>query len=161
MESTCLLYTSPVLDNYMAEWGLKIERDLVIDQQSYYRSPLFPFAQYADHEITESLSSSASFVSPYSSSVTRVFDSKNNYTTFPLLQTTEEAYAKTLGADAKIDTYEKAEGDKTGQMNLGAGSSKLVDGTNKVVYSYMFAFGSTDVARDVYKRQLFCGNRRR
>ena len=137
---------TPVLDAYMSEWGLKVENDLILDDGSFYGSVMNPFALYAENDITENLSTNASFVSPFSSSVTRIFDGKNDYSTFDLLISSDSAYAKTLDANTQITTYDKEEGDKTGQMAFGAGSSKLVNGHNTVVYSNMFVFGSLSMA---------------
>lgn len=137
---------TPVLDAYMSEWGLKVENDLILDDGSFYGSVINPFALYAENDITEDLSTNASFVSPFSSSVTRIFDGKNDYSTFDLLLSSDSAYAKTLDANTQLTTYDKEAGDKTGQMVFGAGSSKLVNGHNTVVYSNMFVFGSLDMA---------------
>ena len=139
----------PILESYMAEWGLAANRDIVIDTEYSWGIPYYPIAAYSEHDITTSLMSRNSYViAPYTSSVERLFDEKGDYSTYDLLSSAASSYAKDLSTGEELDDFNKAEGDAVGPFTLAAGARKITSGQNKVVYSNMLVFGSEQLASD-------------
>ena len=106
---------------YLSDWGIVIENDFVIegDTDHMFRSQYggtIPAPEMVQHEITSSLiSRKLNFMSPMTRSITT--NENNVYKTqfIPLLQTTENSWAKT---DLSSTVTDKEDGDREGPLTV-------------------------------------------
>lgn len=114
------------LDSYLAEWGLKLNYDFVVETDggsalSYGTGLPIPVAKLQEHTITKKLTEAQSpLAMPNSMSVSLV-KTKNSSSVTKLLMTSEKAYGKT---NLNSATIEKEEGDIAGPLCMAAISEK-------------------------------------
>lgn len=128
------------LDAYMAEWGLKLNYDFVIETDpksaiAFDSGMAIPAAKLNQHGITEKIADSDAIMAmPYAMSITTM-KSVNSAAPSELLMTSEKAYGKT---NLESTNSEKEKGDIDGPLCLAAISEKSGD-----KYSAVMIMGST------------------
>ncbi len=155
----------PVLESYLAEWGLELQRDIVIDADHYWGgNETYLLAGYAKNtEIgSTALESQLNLAVPLCRSVK--LNSQNNSLSscqqFPVIKSFDTAYSKEPDENSGIHATEQAEGDETGSFILGAGSSKLLANvTGQKISSTVFVYGSALMASDSMLTSPVLGNR--
>lgn len=142
----------PNLEALLAEWGMKINNDLVLETAKYSAStfatpaesaPLYLIPSYAEAQIDGiSIESDYLSVVPTSSSMELLFSQSDNTATTALMTTSTDSYAKSGDA---VNAYEKAEGDKTGPFTVAAVATRSRYQNNVEVCSHVFAAGSVQM----------------
>lgn len=123
------------LDGYLAEWGLKLDYDYVIEGDdskalSAGNGLPVPAPQLSDHAINKKIAESDSvFVSPASMSVSKI-KSANSATVSELLTTSDKSYGK---VNLESNSIEKEDGDIDGPLSVASISEKTGDKTSSVV----------------------------
>lgn len=130
----------PRLDEYLLEWGLKINGDYVIEGDGNHAFQFqnglpVPAPIMEEHQITQSLNKQKLvFMAPSSTSVTITEENVRRATVLPLLGTTKNSWGK-INLAANVITFE--DGDNIGPFSLAA-ISEMTDGSGGKV----MAFGS-------------------
>ena len=125
------------IDNYLAEWGLKVNYDYAIENDETHALSLgnglpVPTPTLSEHSINEKIKDSKSLmVTPASMSVT-INKSSNSAIVTPLFKTTEKSYGKTNLTSSTID---KEDGDIDGPLTLAAISEKIEGGAIMILGS--------------------------
>lgn len=123
------------LDSYLAEWGLKLDYDYVIEADdtkalSSGNGIPVPVPQLSDHAINKKIAESDSvFVSPDSMSISKI-KSANSATVSELLTTSDKSYGK---VNLKSTSISKEDGDIDGPLSVASISEKTGDKTSSVV----------------------------
>ena len=123
------------LDGYLAEWGLKLDYDYVIEGDnskalSSGNGLPVPAPQLSDHAINKKIAESDSvFVSPASMSISKI-KSANSATVSELLTTSDKSYGK---VNLESNSIEKEDGDIDGPLSVASISEKTGDKTSSVV----------------------------
>jgi len=157
----------PVLESYLAEWGLELQNDIVVDTDHYWGgNETYLLAGYSKStEVGKSaLENQLSMAMPLCRSI--VLNSYNNNLSsceqFPIIKTFDTAYTKKLDAadPNTVHSLERAPEDKTGSFVLGAGSSKLLENVmGQEIKSTVFVYGSSLMASDSMMTSSVLGNR--
>lgn len=155
----------PVLESYLAEWGLELQNDIVVDADHYWGgNETYLLAGYSKNtEVGKSaLESQLSLAMPLCRSIQ--LNSQNNSLSsceqFPIIKTFDTAYSKQLGEDGSIHSIERAEEDETGSFILGAGSTKLLAKVSgQQISSTVFVYGSALMTSDSMLTSSVLGNR--
>ncbi|MDP4118371.1 MAG: Gldg family protein [Bacillota bacterium] len=138
----------PKLDNYLEEWGIKVNRDLVFEgdasrnkSESAFKSEPIPYIQADDNDINSALiENGTDFVAPNSSSLTLSDNNQASAKVTALLKTSTKAYTK-KNITADMSTA-KESGDATGQFTLAAMSKRFTPDNNDI--SNIFVSGTYD-----------------
>lgn len=157
----------PVLESYLAEWGLEPQSSIVIDGEHYWggnESYLLAGYSKASGIGQSALDSKLSLAMPLCRPIELNAQNNNlsNCEQFPVVKSFDSAYSKKLedGNSGRINSLEKSENDQTGSFVLGAGSTKLlanVGGQN--ISSTLFLYGSARMADDSMLVSTVLGNR--
>ena len=150
--------TLPNLNAFLADWGIRVEENIVLETDDYSASayanpaetaPLYTIPSLTEEEVVgQKLTMDYACVVPNSSSITLLFDTKEITETAALLLTSDGSYAKkTTALNAG---YEKAKGDKEGPFNLAVLSTRYKYLDNVPVYSHLFAAGSVEMLNEYY-----------
>ncbi len=147
----------PNLEGLLAEWGLALGHDLVLESDAYTAStyansteevPRYLIPSYTEAEVSGvKITTDYLSVVPSASSVNLLFDAQDITETAALLTTSEESYAKSSDA---VNTYEKAEGDAEGPFNLAAIGTRYRYQDNVAIESHVFAAGSVEMLQPTY-----------
>lgn len=122
-----LLYGSetldlPNLDKYLEEWGVKFEKNIIIDPTRYIGSILQLSPSITDIEINKNIKGfdDRYLLTPGARNINILWDSKNKRETSPALITSDKAYAKSYDNETGlISTIEQREEDVKGSANIG------------------------------------------
>lgn len=154
----------PVLESYLAEWGLEVQSDIVMDAQHYWggnEGYLLAGYSRASGIGQSALDSKLSLAMPLCRSI-ELNDRNNNLSScqqFPVVKSFDTAYSKKL-EDGDVNSFEKSPEDKTGSFVLGAGSTKLLANVGgQDVSSTVFVYGSALMADDSMLVSSVLGNR--
>ena len=102
----------PVLERYLGEWGVAFEDKVLFDSVNAISNQSFVVPTLGDHAILGQVKAENMLsVLPYGRPIEILFGERNYRTTFPLLSSSANSYAKSTEA---IDTYEKEAGDASG-----------------------------------------------
>lgn len=155
----------PNLNGFLAEWGIKINHNVVLESDENSASAyaagstpgLFLIPSYSEKEINgQVLTADYLSVVPNASSVSLLFEADGITETFPLLITSADSYAKDSGA---INSgYDKAKGDAEGPFNVAVLSTRYKYQDNVPIYSHVFAAGSVDMLNEYYLNYNGNGN---
>ncbi len=147
----------PNLEAFLAEWGMKVENNLVLESDENSAStfasstesgPLYTIPSYTDAEVGGvKLTADYLSVVPTASSVTLLFEEQEITATQALLTTSKDSYAKD---NAVVNTYEKAEGDTAGPFNLAAIATRYRYQDNVEISSHLFVAGSVEMLEETY-----------
>lgn len=155
----------PVLESYLAEWGLELQDDVVIDADHYWGgNETYLLAGYSKNtEVGRSaLESQLSMAMPLCRSI-KLNGLNNNLSSceqFPVIKSFDTAYAKKLDESGNIHSMEQKEGDESGSFVLGAGSKKLLANVgSQEITSTVFVYGSALMASDSMMTSSVLGNR--
>ncbi len=143
----------PNLDTFLADWGMKLNNDIVLETDEYSAAtyagdavsgPLYLIPSYTEAEVS-GVEISADYLSvvPNSRSITLLFESRDITETGAMLTTSEGSYAKS--SNALNAGYEKAEGDAKGPFNVAAVATRYKFLNNVAVESHVFLAGSVDI----------------
>lgn len=126
----------PRLDEYLAEWGIAMNYDYVIESDSDYafqfQSGLaIPAPKLAEHKITEKLiEQKLVFMAPAASSMTLNTNNINYAAITPLLTTSEKSWGK---IDFTSNVATKEEGDTQGPLTVAALAERQGSDTGKIM----------------------------
>lgn len=139
----------PVLEDYLAEWGLATGHDLILDSKYSWSQPYNIVLAYSEHAITKDLVERNAFaVGSLTGSVKQLFTEKGDYTTYPLLTSSPNSYAKSLANGPVLNETSKQAGDAAGPFTVAAGSRKMTSGKGTAQYSDVILFPSSQIASD-------------
>ncbi|MBQ8600583.1 MAG: GldG family protein [Clostridia bacterium] len=147
----------PNLEGLLAEWGLALGHDLVMETDDYTAStyasstdevPRYLIPTYTEAEISGvPITTDYLSVVPSASSVELLFDAQDITETAALMTTSDESYAKSSDA---INTYEKVEGDREGPFNVAAIATRYRYQDNVAIESHVFVAGSVEMLGATY-----------
>lgn len=151
----------PNLDGFLADWGFRIENNLVLESDEHSASasayaassspeavPLYLIPSYEDAEVSGvTITADYPSVVPNSRAVTLLFESSGITETTPLMTTSKDSYAKNSD---NINTYQKTDGDETGPFTVAAIATRYKYENNVAVESHLFAAGSVDMLNKNY-----------
>lgn len=147
----------PKLNEFLEEWGLSVQKAVILEEEEYLSYPNYVLPQYAGSDITEALQSAKiRMVAPGACPVNILFETKNSYTTFPILNTTADSYIKT-GEIKEATDIPKAEDDISGPFSIAAGAYKSYSGT-KLKTTNLMVFGAANIAADSMLQTSSIGN---
>lgn len=157
----------PVLESYLAEWGLEPQNDIVIDADHYWGgNEIYLLAGYSKNTTVgkSALDSQLGLAVPLCRSIT-LNSQKNNLSScqqFPIIKSFDTAYSKKISgtfADS-VNSMARTAEDETGSFVLGAGSTKLLANVSgQEVSSTVFVYGSALMAGDSMLVSSVLGNR--
>ncbi len=105
----------PVLERFMADWGVKYEQVLVGDERRSISVPTTLAPSLISHEMTENLGQTGEYViAPISRQITPLYQVQGWRTVQPLLVTSSASYGKIFSADKTITSTTREEGDLEG-----------------------------------------------
>ncbi|MBR2671042.1 MAG: GldG family protein [Oscillospiraceae bacterium] len=157
----------PVLEEYLSEWGLNLQNDIVVDTDHYWGgNETYLLAGY-DKATTvgkSALEENLNLAIPLARSI-EIDSSDNNLsncTQFAIIKSFGSAYSKAINGDLSdtVKSIGKEPGDKEGTFILGAGSTKLfskVEGQN--IESTLIVYGSAAMLSDSMLTSSVLGNR--
>lgn len=155
----------PVLESYLAEWGLELQHDIVIDMDHYWGgNETYLLAGYSKNTGIGriALESQLSMAVPLCRSI-KLNGQNNNLSScqqFPVIKSFDTAYSKELDENGSIHSMEQTDGDDTGSFILGAGSTKLLANVSgQEISSTVFVYGSALMANDSMLTSPVLGNR--
>ncbi|MDP4152810.1 MAG: Gldg family protein [Bacillota bacterium] len=137
----------PNLQNYMAEWGLEPQKNIILDSENSIADPSQIILQSGDSDYTKNLSSKLMTLIQGSSSIKRLFTEKGSFATEDVLTSYSSSFAKT-GDLSKINSNTKESGDQAGPFTLVAASQKMITGTSTAKNSRLVVFGSPSFVSD-------------
>lgn len=153
----------PVLERYLAEWGVAFEQKLVMDsgQNHYVQRQDIIVANMLEHEITASFFD-GQFVplSPMTRPIASQWltGEKGSRKLTPLLYSSAEAYARAYSPDTEITDYNRQEDDEQTLFILAALSEQKTYGAdNRQQYAGIFA-ASAMFASDTMLEMAQCLN---
>jgi ABC-type uncharacterized transport system involved in gliding motility auxiliary subunit len=144
-DSTSLAAT-PALNDYLwANFGVRINENIVVDLTQNANSPLRPGATNFSrtHPITRDLPTGVFMVFDVPLSIEVAETLPEGVTVEPLARSTNDAYTKSLD-DLMAENIEKAETDPAGPFVLGAAAENAATGARLIL------FGSTSPLSNVY-----------
>jgi len=116
----------PNLENYLSEWGVQVNDDLVIEHDSNKFMNPYPYILFPDmqsHDITSKLlNQSIVFVAPQSSSLTLKSGNPQNATVTSLLKTSDKSFGMKNYQNAQ--QFNKAPDDAAGPLDVCALSTR-------------------------------------
>ena len=141
------------LDAFLADWGMKLNNDIVLESDSYSASsyasdgvsgPLYLIPSYSEAEVS-GVQITADYLSvvPNARSITLLFESQDITETGALLTTSAESYAKS--ADGVHASYDQASDDAKGPFNVATIATRYKFLNNVAVESHVFLAGSVDI----------------
>ncbi|MDR3207358.1 MAG: GldG family protein [Oscillospiraceae bacterium] len=107
----------PVLDRFLADWGISFEQKLIFDAEGYNAQPLQPILAVLDHEATDALQNATlPVVLPYASPVVSLWagNQQGGRIVTPLLKTAATAYARDVYAEDASTSTDRQPGDEDG-----------------------------------------------
>jgi len=140
----------PVLDNFMAEWGVAVENKLIFDEEYTFIPQLGVIGAIIAQGALPSTTSSAAYtreipLGVYSARPLRaVWGDGASESLQPLVQTvSSSSYAKDL-SDGNLTTWERESGDESGPFTLAYHSRILTrNAEGSQVYSNLLIFGGS------------------
>lgn len=148
----------PVLQQFLEQWGVRLKNNIIVDEEYYWGgSQTYLLAAIAEESQIGQKVQADNVVMPLSRELELVESVMESYETFPILYTSDMAYAKDVGAD--LNTLEKSEEDREGQFLLAAGSYREQIKNNSTYTSTVFAYGSAAMTADVFLTSPSLGNR--
>ncbi|MDL2288620.1 GldG family protein [Oscillospiraceae bacterium OttesenSCG-928-F05] len=140
----------PVLERYIAEWGVKFESMRVADaERAIGNQPnmLAPIPD-ASHEITKGLAGRGQYLlSPDTRALTILYDQQNWRSTYPLLYSSSESYGKYVTAGSSATSVAREAGDPAGPFDICVLTEDANAGTPGAKVSRIL-FASTGLALD-------------
>ncbi len=148
----------PNLEAFLAEWGIGLSDNIVMESDNYSASslassseagPLYLIPSYEDAEVS-GVTITADYLSvvPNTRAVELLFEASGITETTALMTTSEESYAKS--GDTLNAGYEQAEGDAEGPFTVAAVATRYKYENNVAVESHVFVAGSTDMLNEYY-----------
>ena len=147
----------PNLEGLLAEWGMAVGHDLVLESDAYTAStyastseevPRYLIPTYTEAEISGvTITTDYLSVVPSSSSVELLPDGNYITETAALMTTSDESYAKSSDA---INTYEKTDADEKGPFNIAAIGTRYRYQDNIAIESHVFVAGSVEMLGTTY-----------
>ncbi len=113
----------PVLERFLAAWGMQLADRFVMDDAQAIQSPLYLIPQLAEHAVTEPfLHSSLYAVTSMSRPITSVWtgDASGDRALSPLLFTSETSYARLISADSRTTEPARRADDTPGPFVIAA-----------------------------------------
>lgn len=138
----------PNIESLLYDWGIEMNRDMVIEGDStrYISLPTIFQPDVAENDLTENLNAgTVPTILSATRSLKARFETNGNLTVGAILTTPETSYAKPTGEDNTITTYNKEDGDTEGPLNVALMSQLLKVYNNQNVYSNVFVSGSSDM----------------
>lgn len=143
----------PVLERYLAEWGIEFEPYVVCDSSKAYLSEICIIPSLSENEIVDAQTQGQLMtLSPNTRPINVTFTEKGYMRTVNILSSEKSSYAKLLSSDKKISSLAKEDGDVPGPFTVGmvtekADSAMLSSGDgSKNSITRVFAFGSYQLA---------------
>ena len=137
----------PTLSDYLTEWGIRLNREIVLEPASYWSGqPTYLLAEYGDSDMTAALRArGVNVVAPISRSMDAVSTRRMSLTPFTILTSTADAYARSF--DAESSSPAQTAEDRTGPFNLALGVTyqTILDQT-RFAESNLMVFGSYGIA---------------
>ncbi len=148
----------PNLEGFLEEWGMKVNRDLVLEGASYSAStyatsadsaPIYTIPSYTEAEIS-GVKITADYMSvvPNTSSIELLFEESGVTETDALMTSSEESYSKS--GESINSGYTKESGDKEGPFNVAAVATRYRYDKNVAIESHVFLAGSVDMLHANY-----------
>ncbi len=117
----------PVLERYLSEWGVGIERKLIIDSERYVGQQHFVIPQVMKHDATLALEGASFPPVMMGGPVASLWTSgeQGSRKTTSLLQSAKTSYARPVTKDTQITDLGKQPGDTDGPFSMGVLSEQL------------------------------------
>lgn len=142
------LATDDALNNWLyQDFGIKFDKDVVLDPSQAFQSPLVPVATSLDSGsfvTSNGIPAQAALVFEVPNSITVASTPPANVTDEAIVHTTSAAYAKTNLTDVLNNKIDKAADDKTGPFVLAATAE------NTQTHARIVLLGSTSLGSDTY-----------
>ena len=150
----------PNLEAFLAEWGITLQRNVVLESENYSASslaqyftgssagaPLYGIPTYTGNEVSATtITADLNCVVPNSCALT--IANVGITEVVSILQSSEESYAKST--DVVNVNYNKSSEDEEGPFTLAAVATRYKYEDNVAVESHLFAAGSLDMANEFF-----------
>lgn len=112
---------TPLLNEWMEEWGVGIRETMVLDSERALGNPLGVVADVTDTSVLSKLevTDTTYVLMPNSVALDLLWESANHHTATPILTSSASSYGKDYTDYNNVETYTKADGDEEGPFNLG------------------------------------------
>lgn len=136
----------PNLDSYIAEWGIKVNNQMVLDAEHSVSHPTEIVPALSDSDVNKSLKSKQDMqiIMPQAKSLDLLFETGTGRMTTPVLETYPSAYTKDMDKLTNNDSFDKAAGDKEGTFTVAA----LAQYTGGEKTGNLFVCGSVLIMHD-------------
>ena len=136
----------PLADYLTSDWGITLNKDIVIDLVNTQNPLLAVSSQIAQHPITQNLTQNYIVILPQARSLS-ITGPKNNVTQTPIILTTDQSWGETEMAANQTPTF-SSDKDHPGPLDLAvAGENSATKGRVVVFGNSLFA---TDTNFDAY-----------
>ncbi len=145
----------PVLDAYLAEWGITPRDQVVLEPSQQIDTPLNLVPSFASHLINVYFSQNQTYLElPQTRSL--ALDSPGNRAVIPVLNSSPDAYGRFLGEG--LTKLEQREEDQEGPFVLAATSEALVTAEGEERRAHVFVCGSSSFYTEDLLRSANVGN---
>ena len=112
---------TPLLNEWMEEWGVGIRETMVLDSERALGNPLGVVADVTDTSVLSKLevTDTTYVLMPNSVALDLLWESSNHHGAYSILASSASSYGKDYTDYNNVETYTKAEGDEEGPFNLG------------------------------------------
>lgn len=150
------------IDDFLAEWGIKVEEGVVGDQDSNNligQSLYMIRNNIVENEFSENVAQAALPVIDYQSRpITILFDTKDTRSTAALLQTKDTAFVMTEELKQVISEGTVPEIPTAVQTTMAIGRKYIFDKDNNQVYSNVLVVGSSETLDETFTSTTYYNN---
>lgn len=142
----------PVLERYLAEWGIAFEAEVVCDEDNAYGTPIFPLGEVVENELIDTENQGQLMpIFPSTRPIKLLFTEGTYKRVVPVMQSMKGSYSKALSVDKKIEVLTRESGDKSGPFTLAAISERGlgkngIDGVTRIVVFGTEGFADEQIA---------------
>lgn len=126
---------TPNLDELLASMGLRVEKGLVVEQDTsaYYRNPFYLLPNVYPSQLSSGIYNKYYILAPFAQGIL-TDETREDVTYESILKTSEKAYTKKDVNNS--ESYEKAENDVDGPFYIGVKAVKATDETEATLFLY-------------------------
>lgn len=112
---------TPLLNEWMEEWGVGIRETMVLDSERALGNPLGVVADVTDTSVLSKLevTDTTYVLMPNAVALDLLWESSNHHGAYSILASSATSYGKDYTDFNNVETYSKADGDEEGPFNLG------------------------------------------
>lgn len=145
--SRTLATNLPVLERFLADWGLAVEQACILDQQYAYQNPMIVISDIVDNDATARIPDTQQRVlAPMAHPIKVLFEQRSSTRVLPIAQTASSSFARQFGASPNVSDP-RQDGEAKGPFTVAAVSERVEQSSNgQLEENRVFLFGSESIA---------------